>query len=160
NVKLVPDPEKVHLWFEAQGVVDSQTQAMRGPATITSRGAYNFVVRKAVLMDQRGMVTARATAIADGDSQLTGVRTHLHGRPIAGSIAGRVATSKEQSQRDEFEQEVDQRVANQAEQRLDAEVDRRLRAVDADVSRQILEPLAAMDVPGVPLAFETTPQRI
>src|SRR6185295_3693586 len=69
-------------------------------------------------------------------------------------------TSKEQSQREEVKQEVDQRIANQAEQRLDAEVDRRLQAADAEVTRQILGPLAAMDVPAVPLAFETTPQRI
>src|SRR5205085_7792869 len=98
HVHLVPDPARVHLLFEAEGQVDSQTQATRGPATFTNRGEANFTVRKAVILDQNGVMTAKALAMVDSATQLTDVHTTMDGKPL-GNIARRVATREEQSKR-------------------------------------------------------------
>ncbi|HEY2881218.1 MAG TPA: hypothetical protein VGJ15_02265 [Pirellulales bacterium] len=159
HVHLVPDPARVHLLFEAEGLVDSQTQATRGPATFTSHGEANFTVRKAVILDSNGLMTAKALAMADSATQLTGVHTTMDGKPLVGNIARRVAAREEQSKRDEAKQEIDQKVAAQAEARMNADVDRRLKQADEQAGIQLLDPLKKLDVPAEPIAFETNVNR-
>ena len=160
QVKLIPDPARLHLWVAAQGSVDSVTQSTRGPATFNNRGETTFAVRKGVILDDHGYTTENATAEANSKTQLLGVQTTLDGKPVLGSIARRYATTKEEALRGEANHEVDQKVAAQAEERLNGEVDRRLKLVNLTMREELLAPLTKLGLDPDPIALQTTAQRL
>jgi hypothetical protein len=160
QVKLVPDPLRVHFQVGAEGSVNSLTQSTRGPVTFSNRGEATFVARKTVILDRDGWKSENASAEANSDTQLLGVRTTLDGRPVLGSVARRRAVEKEESLRDVADREVDEKVEAKARQRLDDEVDRRLTFIQQTMREQLLEPLAALQITPEPIALETTAQRL
>lgn len=159
QVKLVPDSSSLHVWVAAQGSVDSITQSTRGPATFNSRGEATFAVRKPVIFGFQGYTSENASAQANSHSELLGVQTTLDGK-LLGSFARRYAATKEEALRGEAQHEVDQKVAAQAEERLNAEVDRRMKLVDSAVREQLLAPLAKLQLETQPITLETSAQRL
>src|SRR5262249_31694535 len=97
SVKLIPDPKRLHFWIDTEGTVDSSTLSTSGPATFSNDGRSNFVVHKAVVIDEQGMGIANAVAEANTDTQLTGVSTTYDGRPLLGPIARNIAISQHDS---------------------------------------------------------------
>jgi hypothetical protein len=160
QVKLIPDPLRLHFQIGAEGSVNSLTQATHGPVTFSNRGEATFVARKTVILDRDGWKSDNASAEANSDSQLLGVRTTLDGRPVLGSVARRRAVEKEEALRDVADREVDEKVEAKARQRLDDEVDRRLTFIQQALGEQLLEPLAALQITPEPIALETTAQRL
>jgi hypothetical protein len=160
QVKLIPDPLRLHFQVGAEGSVNSLTQATRGPVTFSNRGESTFVARKTVILDRDGWTSENASAEASSDTQLLGVRTTLDGRPVLGSVARRRAVEKEEALRDVADREVDEKVEAKARQRLDDEVDRRLTFIQQALREQLLEPLAALAIAPEPIALETTAQRL
>ena len=158
-VKLVPDPARLHVWVGAQGSIDSMTQSVRGPATFNSRGEATFAVLKPIILDRQGYTSEQAQAKADSHTQLLGVETSLDGKRMLGSIARRYATTKEEALRGEAEHEVDQKIAAEAEQHLNSEVEERLAKVQAAVREQLIEPLDKLDLDPTPVWLATSEQR-
>jgi hypothetical protein len=159
QVKLIPDPARLHVWVAAQGSVDSITQSTRGPATFNNRGEATFAVRKAVIFGFQGYTSENALAQANGHTELLGVQTTLDGK-LLGSIARRYAATKEEALRGEAQHEIDQKVAAQAEDRLNGEVDRRMKSVDLSVRDQLLAPLTKLQLDPQPITLETSAQRL
>ena len=155
SVKFVPDPARLHLYLQAAGVVDSQTQATAGPATFTNRGEANYQVRKEVILDKQGITATAATGEAKSDSKLTGVHTEFDRVPVIGGIARNRATTQHERKRDEADREVDQKVATNAEQQLNAAVDRRLQEAEQLVRQELLAPLTKLELQAEPITLET-----
>jgi hypothetical protein len=160
TVKLIPDPLRVHLWIEAQGKVDSQTQSTSGPATFDNNGRSTFLVHKAVLIDRQGLWIANAAAEANSDTQLTGVRTSYDGWPLLGSLARNIAVSQHDSMLGAAERETDEKVATEASQSVNAEVKEHLSEAERAVRKNVYDPLAKLGVPPEPVTLETTAQRL
>jgi hypothetical protein len=160
QVKLIPDPLRLHFQVGAEGSVNSLTQSTRGPVTFSNRGESTFVARKTVILDRDGWTSENASAEASSDTQLLGVRTTLDGRPVLGSVARRRAVEKEEALREVADREVDEKIEAKARQRLDDEVDRRLTFIQQALREQLLEPLAALRITPEPIALETTAQRL
>src|SRR5262249_6801043 len=96
QVKLIPDPLRLHFQVGAEGLVNSLTQSTHGPVTFSNRGESTFVARKTVIFDAGGWTSENASAEANSDTQLLGVRTTFDGRPVLGSVARRRAVEKEE----------------------------------------------------------------
>ena len=159
SVKLVPDPARVHLFLEASGVVDSKTQAVAGSATFTNRGEANYRVRKEVVLDKQGITATPATGEAKSDSKLTAVHTEFDGVPVIGGIARNRATTQHERRRDEADREVDHKVVTNAEQQLNAAVDRRLQEAEQLVRQELLAPLTKLELQAEPITLETNATR-
>ncbi len=159
SVKFVPDPARLHLYLQAAGVVDSQTQATAGPATFSNRGEATYQVRKEVILDKQGITATAATGEAKSDSKLTGVHTDFDRVPVIGGIARNRATTQHERKRDEADREVDQKVATNAEQQLNAAVDRRLQEAEQLVRQELLAPLTKLELQAEPITLETNAMR-
>ncbi|HEY2826352.1 MAG TPA: hypothetical protein VGJ04_02035 [Pirellulales bacterium] len=160
SVKLIPDPKRLHLWFDAQGTVDSSTLSTSGPATFSNDGRSNFLVHKAVVIDDRGLWIANAVAEANSNTQLTGVSTSYDDRPLLGPIVRNIAISQHDSMRGAAEAETDSRVAAQAIKSVDAEVKEHLTEAEQALRKNIYDPLAKLGVAPEPVSLETSQQRL
>jgi hypothetical protein len=160
QVKLIPDPQRLHIWLEAQGAIDSQTQSSKGPVTVSDRGESNYIVHKAVVIDDRGMGIAPALAEAKSNTQLTGINTTLDHRPMISAVVRNRAEEQHGRQSGPAMREVEQKVALRASSQIDAEVNERLQRAEDAVRQQIITPLESMGVASEPVAMETTAQRL
>jgi hypothetical protein len=160
QVKLIPDSQRLHVWLEAQGAIDSQTQSSKGPVTVSDRGESNYIVHKAVVIDDRGMGIAPALAEAKSSAQLTGISTTLDHRPMIGAVVRNRAEEQHDRLSGTAIREVEQKVASRAGSQVDAEVNGRLQRAEDAVRQQIIAPLENMGVASDPVAMETTAQRL
>jgi hypothetical protein len=160
HVKLIPDAERLHMWIDAQGTVDSQTVSTSGPATFDHNGRSDFLVHKAVIVDRQGVWIANAAAEANTDTQLTGVRTDYDNVPLLGSFARRYAISQHNARLGEAEQETDAKVASEATQQVNAEVKVQVNDAEKGVRKSLLDPLAKLNLSPEPISLETSAQRL
>jgi hypothetical protein len=160
SVELIPDCKRLHLWFDAQGTVDSATVSTSGPATFSNDGRSNFLVHKAVIIDGQGVGIAHAVAEANSDTQLTGVSTTYDGRPLIGPIVRNIAISQHDAMRGAAEAETDSRVAGTAIKSVDSEVNLHVAEAEKMVRKNLWNPLAKMGVAPEPVSLETSRQRL
>ena len=99
SVKFIPDPKRLHFWIDTEGTVDSSTLSGSGSATFSHDGTSNFLVHKAVILDEHGLGIAKAVAETSGYTQLTGVHTEYDGMPLVGTIVRNIAISQHDSMR-------------------------------------------------------------
>jgi hypothetical protein len=160
QVKLIPDPQRLHIWLEAHGTVDSRTQSSKGPVTVSDRGESNYIVYKAVVLDDRGLGIAKAIAEATSDTQLTGISTTFDNRPVIGHVVRNRAEEHHDRQSGLALKEVEQKVATQASRRVDVEAGARLATAENAVRHQIVTPLENLGVNSDPISLETTAERL
>ncbi len=160
QVRLIPDSERIHLWLEARGTVDSLTSASRGPVTLTDRGQSAYIVHKAVIIDERGMGIAKAMAEADSSTELTGISTRFDSRPLVSAVVRDRAAAKYEKQHAAALREVDQRVADQAARRVDSDARQALEDIEAMIVQQMFSPLERMGVEAQPISFATNAERV
>lgn len=160
SVKFIPDPKRLHFWIDTAGTVDSSTTSTSGPATFSHDGSSNFLVHKAVILDEHGLGIAKAVAETSGYTQLTGVHTEYDGMPLVGSIARNIAISQHDSMRGAAQQVTDERVATQAIQSVDTEVKQHLTEAEQAVRKNLYDPLAKLGVAPEPVSLETSRQRL
>jgi hypothetical protein len=160
SVKLIPDPQRLHLWINAEGSVDSDTLSTSGPATFSNSGRSNFLVHKAVVIDERGVGIANAVAEANSNTELTGVQTTYDSMPLFGKIARNIAISQHDAMRSAAEQETDAKVAAAAIKTVDAEVKAHLVEAEQAVRKNLYDPLAKLGVSPEPVSLETSKQRL
>ena len=160
EVRLIPDPHRIHLWLEAHGTVDSRTAASRGPVTLNDHGESAYIVHKAVIIDDRGLGIANAMAEADSNTQLVGISTRFDGRPLVSAVVRDRAAAKYDKQHAEALREVDQKVANEAARRVDTDARRALEDIESMICQQMFSPLEKMGVDAQPIAFGTTTDRV
>jgi hypothetical protein len=160
QVRLIPDPQRLHIWLEAQGAIDSQTHSSKGPVTVSDRGESNYIVHKAVVVDDRGMGIAPALAEAKSNAQLTGISTTFDHRPVISAVVRNRAEEQHDRQSGNAMREVEQKVASRASSQLDIEVNERLQRAEDGIRQQILLPLDTLGMAAEPIALETSAQRL
>jgi len=160
HVKLIPDVQRLHLWIETQGTVDSSTLSTSGPATFSNNGRSDFLVHKAVVLDRQGVWIANAAAEANTDTQLTGVRTDYDNVPLLGTLVRKYAISQHHAMLGAAEQETDAKVATQANQEVNAQVKEQVNEAERAVRKEVLDPLAKLSLTAEPITLETTAQRL
>ncbi len=161
SVRLVPDPRRIRVGLEADGLVASNTISSSGPARFHNRGQSTFLVRKLLVLGPRGLAVWPAVAEADSNfNYLISVETGFDGVPLVGSLVRGIARSQHDEKQGEARLEVEQKVATRARAQFDAEIDPRLlKAAQAIQDKQVAT-LQRLGLELVPVGLSTTEERI
>ena len=157
---LFPDRQQWKMGLEAEGQVDSRTETKRGPAIFHNAGRAQYLARKLLMLDDRGLRTEEAEAAAVSDADLTKLETDLDGVPLVNLLVRAIARQQYDSKADAAKWEAEGLLANRAQSRLDAEVDKQLRQSTEKFRTQILEPLQDLGLRPEAVDMETTQERL
>lgn len=160
RIVLVPDRWNWRMDLEAQGEVESETAARKGPATLFNQGVSSFRTRKPLLVDRRGIKVANTEAGVNSNNDLTGIETEFDGIPVLGQLARNLVLRQHASMYHQAKNEAEQKVADRAREMFDQEVHRRLLEFEQSFDTKLLEPLRRMDLKPTAVAMETTEHRL
>ncbi len=161
SVRLVPDDRRIRLGLEAEGLVDSNTLAVSGPATFHNEGRSTFLVRKLLVLGPQGLAVWPAIAEADNSyNYLVSVETEFDGVPLVGSLVRNIACNQHEERRGEARMEVEQKVALRARRQLDAEVQPQLDKAAEKLQQKQLATIKRLGLELEPVALSTTEERI
>jgi hypothetical protein len=161
SVRAIPDPRRIRLGLEADGIVASTTMSDAGPATFHNQAESGFQVRKLVLFGPSGL--RMWSAMADADSyytNLTDVETSFDGVPLVGSLVRNIARSQHDDAQDDARREMEGKVAARARRQFDEEVQPRLDKLATKVDAEMLEPLRRLGLEPTALDMQTTEDRL
>lgn len=157
---LVPDSQQWKMGLEAQGEVDSQTEAKRGPAVFHNAGRAHYLARKLLTLDGRGLRAQDAEAAAISNADLTKLETDLDGVPLVNWLVRAIARQQYDSQAETAKSQAEGLLASKAQSRLDSEVDKQLKQSTDKFRKQILEPLQDLGLRPEAVDMETTEERL
>jgi hypothetical protein len=159
-VRLLPDPNRLHLTLEASGVVDSQTSSSSGPVTFTNNGQSTYRVSKDIAIDRDGFHAGPVQAHAESATRLGSLQTNFDGVPIVRSLVRNYALSQRDARIGEAEQEIEAKVARRAKERFDAELTARLTSAEAQLGHRVIAPLAKLAVDPSVISLSTSAERM
>jgi hypothetical protein len=148
------------MGLEAEGQVDSRTETKHGPAIFHNAGRAQYLARKLLMLDGRGLRTEDAEAAASSDADLTKLETDLDGVPLVNLLVRTIARQQYDSKADAANWEAEGLLADRAQTRLDDEVDKQLRQSTEKFRTQILEPLQDLGLRPETVDMETTRERL
>ncbi len=161
SVRLVPDPRRIRIGLEANGLVDSDTRSTSGPATFYNEGRSTFLVRKLFVIGPQGLSVWPAIAEAENSySYLISLETDFDGVPLVGPLVRSVARNKHDEARGDARVEVEYKVATRARDQLDAEIRPLLTESAQRFEKEQLATLKRLGMEITPLALSTTEERI
>lgn len=161
SVRAIPDPRRIRLGLEANGIVASNTSSDAGPATFYNKAESSFLVRKLLLVGPQGMRAWQAVADADSYySDLTDVETSFDVVPLVGPLVRNYARSQHEEVQGEARREVESKVAVRARRQFDEEVQPRIDQLTTRVDREVLEPLRRLGLDPTALDMQTADDRL
>lgn len=160
RVQLVPDQTRWRVGLEATGNVSSHTQAFRGPFTFFNQGWANYRARTTVGLGREGFQMNTPTAEANSQTDLLDLQSDFDGIPLIGLLARGVARQKLAQSELEAQWEVEGRMARRIEQKLDTELNSRIRQAEKEWTSRVAQPLEDLRLGPTPVAMETTSQRL
>ncbi|MGD9723843.1 MAG: hypothetical protein AB7O59_20775 [Pirellulales bacterium] len=161
SVKLVPDPRRIRIGLEANGLVASNTVSTSGPARLYNRGQSTFLVRKLLVLGPQGLSVWPAIAEADNNyNYLISAETSFDRVPLVGSLVQGIARSQHDNLRDEARMIVEQKVAIGALNQFDREADQRLVDAAKHIETDEVATLRRLGLELVPVGLSTTEERI
>jgi hypothetical protein len=158
-VRMLPNPQRVRLALEVTGTISSLTTTEAGPARFHNDSQVYYVARKPLEIDMNGISTWPVEVDVQNQTQLRGVETPLDGVPLIGAVARGVAKSQLVQNSSAASQEVKQKVADKASQRIDAETRQSLTKVVQFMNERVFDPLNSLSLDPQLLEAETTPKR-
>ena len=161
SVRLVPDPQRIRIGLEANGLVDSDTRSTSGPATFYNEGRSTFLVRKLFVIGPQGLSVWPAIAEAENSyTYLISLETDFDGVPLVGPLVRSVARNKHDEARDDARVEVEYKLATRARDQLDAEIRPLLTDSAQRFDKEQLATLKRLGMEMTPLALSTTEDRV
>ncbi|MCA9262537.1 MAG: hypothetical protein KDA60_01765 [Planctomycetales bacterium] len=160
RVNLLPDTSRLRMLLEARGQLRANTTAIKGPVTLFNRNQSNFVVRKMLTVGPSGVRVGRANAAASGNLNLVGMRTLYDKFPVVGSIVRNAAKKQVDEQHGMMRRMFASRVANQASQRLESQVEEQLAAAEQKMRERVIEPLEKLNLDPTTLQTTTSEDRL
>ncbi|MGA2033631.1 MAG: hypothetical protein ABSG68_15360 [Thermoguttaceae bacterium] len=158
-VRLLPDPRRVLLALEIHGTIDSSTFSTAGPATFFNDSQSVYTARKPLQIDLRGIRLWPTQVDVENNTHLRHLATDFDGFPLVSNIVRGVARSQEEQSQPAAQEEVKQKVAAQAQDRIDRETSVQLARAARRLHEQVLGPMDGLAVEPTLIAAETTEQR-
>ena len=137
-VRMLPDPNRVRMALEVTGQVESLTRSTSGPVTFYNGSDSTYVASKPMEVDLRGIRLWPAEVKVYNNTRLRGMATDFDGVPLVGSLVQEVARDQHERKREAAEDEIKQKVASKAKQRIDSESDARLTKVTERFRQRIV----------------------
>jgi hypothetical protein len=160
RARLLPDQSRWRVGLEVEGEVESETMATRGPATFLNEGLARYQARKTLLFDRLGMRTRATEVEADSETALRDVQTSVDRVPLIGWVARSIAIQQHAEQSAAARWEIAARLRQRTRQKLDAEVEKELDQLQADLDRRLLTPLREIQLGFEPLELQTTDEHL
>ncbi len=158
-VRMQPDPHRVRLALEVTGAISATTTADAGAARIHNDSETAYIAKKPIEIDMEGVRAEETEVDVYNDSQVSGVETPLDGVPlISRMVRGMVKSQAEQS-KPAANQEVGDKVAAQARERVDAEARKFLTAAVDRLNQRVFDPLNSLSLDPQLIDAETTDER-
>jgi hypothetical protein len=158
-VRLLPDHRRVLLALEVRGQVEAQTTSASGPATFYSDNQSNYVALKPMEVNLQGIRLGETEVDVSSDLHLQRINTDFDRVPVIGSIVRKVAQSQHDERLPEAEEEVKQKIAAKAQERIDREATAQARRMAQLVQQKVLGPINDLMLDPTMIAGETTQQR-
>ena len=158
-VRLLPDPQRVLLALEVTGEVASLTASTAGPATFLSDSESMYTARKPLEVNLRGISLWPTEVDVQNSTRLRRIRTDFDRVPLVGSLVRGVAKSQHDQNKPAAEAEVRQKIASQAQERIDNEASTRIAQAAQQLNQKVLGPMDALLLDPTLIAAETTSQR-
>ncbi len=156
KLKCIPAPNRWQLALEARGYVASETSSTRGPVTTFQDGLSEYLVRKHLTVDPRdGVLASPSESAVESESDLVGLRTDFDGVPLLNLLVRSLALQQYDSSAGEAQYVMEDKVASQASQRVDEEIDGRLDEIKSRLEKSVLEPLRALNLRPVTTDMQT-----
>ncbi len=161
SVRLVPDPRRIRIGLEADGLIASNTVATSGPARFRNKGQSTFLVRKLLVLGPHGLAVWPAIAEADNNfNYLVSVETGFDGVPLVGSLVRGIARSQHDEKQNAARVEVEYKIATRSRDQFDAEIDPRLLKAAQKIQDKQVATLERMGLELVPVGLSTTEERV
>ncbi len=160
GIRLVPDPERIHLQLQAAGIVAADTRAFKGPVVTFNRNRSEFFLSKPIIVNHDGVFIGQSNTIARGTSNLMGLKTNYDRYPFVGSLVRRAAKQQIFEQRNLTKRILERRVATSAEEKIDQGVTHELAVARHNIDTKILAPLRQLELEPEAISMQTTEQRV
>ena len=160
GVRMIPDPSRLRMALEIEGLVSALTESTTGPATFWSDSRSTYLARKEIEIGTSGLRMQPSEVRVDNDIRLRSLSTTLDVIPLIGTVAQEVAQSQHQKSQPKMSREVERKVAAQAKQQIDEEVETSLGDLDAMLKGRVFGPLAALSLGPEMLDSQTTESRL
>ena len=158
-VRMLPNPQRVRIALEVTGSISSLTTAEAGPARFHNDSQSYYVARKPLEIDMNGISTWPVEVDVQNETQLRGIETPLDGVPLIGAVARGVAKSQIAQNSPAATQEVKQKVAERASQRVDQETRESLTKVVHFMNERVFDPLNSLSLDPQLVDAKTEPKR-
>ena len=160
SIRLIPDPGRIRIGLEADGLVASDTVSTSGPASFRNSGQSSFLVRKLFVLGPQGLVAWPAMAEAESNYQnLIAMETDYDGVPLVGQFVRNIARNQHDNMKPEAVAEATQKVSVRARNQLDAEINARLKEGGQSMETSQLATLRRLGLDLVPVNLSTTEER-
>ena len=158
-IRMVPNPQRVRLALEVTGSISSLTTTEAGPARFHNDSQSYYVARKPLEIDMNGISVWPVEVDVQNETHMRGVDTSFDGIPLISAVARGVAKSQMAQNSSAASQEVKQKVADKASQRIDAETRESLSKVVQFMNERVFDPLNSLSLDPQLVEAKTTPSR-
>lgn len=149
TLRTVPSAQRAILELVMTGYSTSRNVGTNGPATICSNGYTSLSASKRLFFDANGLQQAPAVAVANTDTQITGVSARLR-------LVERIATRRTYEQVGQAEVIASQRAEARLERRVDSQAAGDLARANTEYQNRFRRPLIRRGAFPPVLNFATT----
>jgi hypothetical protein len=160
HVLLDPSGDEWLLELKADGVVDSNTMANSGPVRFRSRGTTDFIGRKQIVVNDKGVHLKQSDVSASNSSRLVGVTTDYDWMPIIGGMARDRAISEYRALQAHVRSQIEDRLETHARQTLDQQTREAVDQIRKQTYDRFAYQLDAFDIKLTPIEMKTTEERL
>jgi len=159
-LRLIPDPERLRMELEVEGLFSSQTTSLAGPATFYSNSKAAYRAWREMELGTWGIHIWPTRVAVNNNTWLRSWETNFDGVPLVGALAHSVARNQHERNRPEAEREVEWKVASRVKRQFDEESQERLEKLSDLLEQRLFAPLERMSLEPVTVSSETTEERI
>lgn len=160
GVRLIPDPQRVRVALEINGLVSSLTHSTAGPATFYNDSEAAYRAWKEIDLGRDGMRLKPADVAVSNDLRLRSLSTDFDAIPLVNIVVQEVARSQHEMRKPEANSEIQEKVYAQAKKQIDEEGDARLKDLATRLEDRVVEPLAELALGPAVINAETTDRRV
>lgn len=132
--------------LHVSGTTSSNTQGVKSPAVIYTRGQHSFHINKPVYFDGQRISSGTANMNVNANNQTVGVSTKFDRIPLLGGLARKIAFREAQSKKTQSESIAAQKLANKAIPRFESEVNSQFAEANANLDGNLLQGLRNRDI--------------
>jgi hypothetical protein len=156
---MLSNPERVRFALEVTGSISSLTTTDAGPARFHNDNVAYYVARKPLEIDMNGISVWPVEVDVQNETHMRGLDTDFDRVPLVNMVARGVAKSQMAQNSSAASQEVKQKVADKATQRIDAETREGLTKVVRFMNERVFDPLNSLSLDPQMVQAQTTPKR-